>query len=101
MFKILVCDCKRFGLDQLNIKYKSSFYFDGCSCGAEHKIFGPKCENYCYDVVGFARKYFSSINCSCQFINKNIACSHCRQLVHTLNSLTKNLCWSKWFARRF
>ena len=64
MFTILMCDCKKFGLDQLNVKYKSSFYF-GCSCSVEHKIFATKCENCRYNVAGFARNYFSSINCSC------------------------------------
>ena len=78
MFKILMCDLKRFGLDQLNVKYKSSFYFDGCSCGIEHKIFVTKCENRYCNVVGFARNYFSSISCSCKFINKDVACSYCQ-----------------------
>ena len=87
MFKVLICDCKRFGLDQLNVKYKSSFYFD-----VEHKIFPAKCESCCYNVSGFARNYFPSINCSCQFINKDVACSHCRQLVHSLNSSTIKVC---------
>ena len=92
MLKILMCDCKRFGLDQLNVKYKSSFGFDVCSCGVEHKIFATECENCCYDVAGFARNYFSRINCSCQFISKDVACSHCRQLVRSLNPSTIKVC---------
>ena len=79
MFKVLICDCKRFGLDQLNVKYKSSFYL-GCSCSVKHKIFATKCEKCLYNVVGFSRNYFPSINCSCQFINKDV-------LVLTVNNL--------------
>lgn len=36
---------QRFRLDQLNVKYKSSFYFNGCLCGVKHKIFPTKCKN--------------------------------------------------------
>ena len=60
-------------------------------CGVEHKIFATKCENCHYKVAGFARNYFSTISCSCQYINKDVACSHYRQLFHSLNSSTINV----------
>ena len=56
------------------------------------KFLQKKKKNCCYNVVGFARNYFSRINCSCQFINKDVACSHCLQLVHSLNSSTIRVC---------
>ena len=53
MFKILMCDCKR--LIQLNVKYKSSFYFD-----VEHKIYAAKCESCCYIVAGLVEIIFQA-----------------------------------------
>lgn len=88
-YKILICqsqkDLQRLTLDELN----------------PNKIFATKYENCGYSVVGFARNFFSSIICTCQFINKNVAGFHCRQPAHLLNFSVWSLCWSGWFAKRF
>ena len=37
------------------------FYFDECFCNTDHETFPIKCEKCVYNVVGFARNYFSSV----------------------------------------
>lgn len=38
MYKIVTCNCKRYHLDQLNITYTYSLFFDNCLCSTEHDI---------------------------------------------------------------
>ena len=61
-------------------------------CARLTKIFAIKCEDCCYNVLGFARNYFTSISCGCKYINKNVACSHCRQLINSLNQCVRKVC---------
>ena len=90
-----MCTCNRYRLDQLNINYNYSYAFDDCNCSEDHEIFVVRCEICPYNLVGFARNYFSSIGCSCLHVNKNIACIHCKRLRNALNFDTIKLCLKK------
>ena len=86
-----MCTCNRYHLDQLNINCNYSYAFDNCNCSEDHEIFAVRCEICPYNLVSFARNYFSSIGCSCLHVNKNIACVHCKRLRNALNFDTLNL----------
>ena len=92
MYKILMFNCKRPRLDQLNVDYKYAFSFNDCLCNIEHKLFAVKCTNCRYNVVGFARNYFASVICSCYQTDENLICRHCKQLVHSLNFSMLKVC---------
>ena len=38
MYKILMCSCNRYSLDQLNINYTYSYQFDDCNCSETTKF---------------------------------------------------------------
>ena len=92
MFKIIMCDCNKSNLSERNIQYESSLFFYDCSGKAEHEIFVIKCENCRYNVINFARNYYSSITWSCKHIGRNLICSHCRRLAYSLNRCVKKNC---------
>ena len=60
MFKILMCNCNRYRLDQLEVPDTYSFTFDNCRCSSDHEIFALICEQNCsaYNLTSFARTYF-------------------------------------------
>ena len=100
MYKIVTCNCKRYRLDQLNITYTYSLFFDNCLCSTEHDILAIKYKVFLYNLVGFARNYFASICCSCVNLNKDMVCFHCTNLVNASNSETiKILCENSRFAK--
>ena len=95
MYKILTCNCARNRLAQLGINFSISFWFDNCNCGTDHKIFATRCTRYLYDVVGFGRNYFASVNCSCYQEEKGLVCKHCAKLQHDPNFNTIKICIRK------
>ena len=92
MFKFFMCDCNRIKLEELDVYYNCFFYFDECLCNTDNEISAIKCEKCVYNVFGFARNFFSSINCSCQLISKNIVSPHCKQVAYTLNFSVRKVC---------
>ena len=93
MFKILMCSCNIFCLDQLDINYTYANTFGDCSCDVEHKVFALKCSICKYNLVGFARNYFASIYCFCIDKEKDAVCLHCKRLAVALNCI--------WLGRIF
>ena len=93
----MMCNCNRYRLDQLEITYTYSFKFDDCNCSSKHEIFVLKCKENCrpYNLIGFAGNYFSSICCSCVYINKDSMCVHCKRLRYLLNNDTIKVCLKK------
>ena len=92
MYKIAMFSCERDRLDQLNVDYKYVFSFDDCLCNTKCEVFTIRCKICRYNVVGFARNYFASVVCSCYQTDKNLICSHCKQLLHALNFSTLKVC---------
>lgn len=92
MFKILMCSCNRFRLDQLDINYTYVYTFDDCRCDVEHKVFALKCSICKYNLVGFARNNFASIDCFCIDKEKDDVCLHCECLAVALNRDTIKVC---------
>ena len=74
MYKILMCSCNRYRLDQQNINYTYSYHFDDSNCSEDHEIFPIKHEN---NLTGFGRNYFASICCICVHLDENLACCYC------------------------
>ena len=95
MYKILTCNCKRSRLDQLEINYTYSFFFEDCHCSTNHEIFGVRGKIYPYNLVGFARNDFASFSCSCVKLNKDTVCHHCVNLRNNLNVETIKICLKK------
>ena len=89
MFKILMCNCYRYRLDQLDICYTYSFTFDDCGCSSDHEKFVLRCRQ------NFRPYNMSSICCSCADLNKDIICIHCKRLRYSLNNDTKRVCLKK------
>ena len=92
MYKILMCNCKRARLDQLNVDSKYAFSSDDCLCNTKHKLFAVKSTNCLFNVVGFARNYFATVICSCYQTDKTLICRHCKKLVRPLNFSTLKVC---------
>ena len=95
MYKILLCICNRYRLDQPNIDYTYSFLFDDYKCFEDHEIFVVRYQMCLYNLVGFMINYFSSIWCGCVYFNKNVVCVHCKRLRDALNSNTTKVCLKK------
>ena len=97
MFKILMCNCNRCRLDQLEVPDTYSFTFDNCRCSSDHEIFALICEQNCsaYNLTNFARTYFSSVCCSSPDIDKDAICIHRRRLRYSLNNDTIKVCLRK------
>ena len=81
MFKILMCNCNRYRLNQLEVPYTYPFIFDDFKCLSEHEFFALKCERNC-------RPYFSSICCRCPDEDKDRILEHCKRLSYSLNNDT-------------
>ena len=73
MYKILMCSCNQYRLNQLNINYTYSYQFDDCNCSEDHEILAIKCENCLYNLTGFGGNDFASICCTWVCRNKNLA----------------------------
>ena len=52
------------------------------------------------NMVGFARNYFASTNCSCEFVGKNDVCKHCLFLVESLNYFVVKFVWMKSYYQK-
>ena len=76
-----------------NINFAQSFSFDDSTCCfADHAIFVIRCEHCLYNVIDFARNYFSSVKCSCVETDKEEVCKNCKQLAHSINFSVMKLC---------
>ena len=95
MYKILMCSCNRYRLDQQNIDFTYSYLFDDCKCFEDHKIFILRCRMSLYNLVDFTMNYFSSICCDYVYLNKNVVCVHCKRLRDALNSSKTKVCLKK------
>lgn len=87
-----MCDCNRLKLHEQSIEHESSLYFDDCLWQTDNEIFAIKCEDCSYTVLSFARNCFTSVTGGCTYINKNVACSFCRQLISSLNLCVSKIC---------
>ena len=87
-----MCDCNRLLFKEKNVEYQYFNRFDSCLCQEDDKIFALQCENCRYNVFGFFRQNFHSIKCCCWSVNKDVACHHCQNLLHTLNYYTRKVC---------
>ena len=52
MYQILMSNCKRYHLDQLNIDCKITFSLDDCLCDTNHKVFATRCKALLFVRVG-------------------------------------------------
>ena len=97
MFKILMWNCNKYRLDQLDVQYTYSFMFDDCNCSSDHEFFPVECKQICrpYNLTGFAGNYFFSICCSSPDIDKNWICFPCKRLIYSLNNDTIKVCLTK------
>ena len=87
-----MCDCNRILLEEKKVEYQCFDRFNSCLCQEDNKILAIECEKCWYNVFGFFWNYFYSVNCSCWSISKDVAYSHCRQLVQTLNVFFRKVC---------
>ena len=86
IYKILTCLHKKQWFERKNINFSYSFSFDDCNCiYVDHEIFLIRCEYCLYNVIGFARNYFTSAKCLCVQTDKDEVCKHCKQLAHSIN----------------
>ena len=79
-----------------NINFWRVFIVNNCSRAshkiADHKCFVIRCEYCLYNVIGFARNYFTSAQCLCAETGKDKICKHFKQLAHSINFLVMKIC---------
>ena len=87
IYKILTCIHKKLWFERRkNINFSYSFSFDDCAClYADPEFFVIKCEYCPHNVIGFARNYFTSAQCSCVETDRGEVWKHCKQLAHSIN----------------
>lgn len=95
MYKIETCNCERYRLNQLEINYTYSFFFEDCHCPTGHEMFVFRCKISPYNLLSFARNHFASISCSCVKSNKDTVYYHCVNLSNSLNVETIKMCLKK------
>ena len=80
---------------QLDINYTYSFLFNDYRCFMDYEVVVVRCKLCPYNLIGFARNYFSSISCSCTKSHRFTACHHCVNLRSSLNLETIKICMKK------
>ena len=90
MYKIMMCNCNRSLLYQLDVKYTYRFLFDDSRCDEKHDVFARRCKLCLYNLVDFDRTYFASVVCSCHYMAKHLVCGHCSHLLDLNFNIMKN-----------